>query len=637
MALLKSGETPVENSAKTIQPVVVRTDNVAKELMYVATTNDVPVASLDFNLLETQTFTRIGAEGKEVDWEELASDELEQLNDKESLLNPEFQIRQMYEIEIFSKTEGDPLEGLDLSIGANGVKTRIFLTIKPGSHVTFYDNFEKDLIELANKKKLRANLMIDILDAPMHDALAGIVAKLRVNNDVTFKEKEMLQVAQGLDPVPTINDKMILHYEKKSENKDEAGRVDHSKRGFMLSVVQDELLMEYIKPKIGDPGRNCRGEFLKPREPVVSNEPNFTVTDKIEVKESEDKIEYVAKESGYIKFENNAYDIATEMEITEISFKTTGSIDTQMDADVSINVKESDSMKDAIGQGMEVEVNEINIDGNIGPNATVKAKKAVVEGQIHQSAMIEADELKINVHKGMAKGKNVSVTRLEHGTVIADNVKISQATGGKVMGKDIAVDIVGSHVTLTARNVIEIEKITGSENQFIITPVVMENGKEALSENEKKLLEAKKQFSDIEKEVSKLEVLLKQNERAYQDMKKRMLQYKKSGVKMPTAFVQKYKQFQEHQQQLEKYKAEYAQKEERLNLLSAKHNAFQSDILNARVINKGRWRGHNEIIFKLIEPEIEVSYVPPEGSEGNILALCQDEETGAYSIQVVDE
>ena len=42
-----------------------------------------------------------------------------------------------------------------------------------------------------------------------------------------------------------------------------------------------------------------------------------------------------------------------------------------VDSDVSISVKETDAIKDAIGSGMNVEVTEINIEGNVGSNSKV--------------------------------------------------------------------------------------------------------------------------------------------------------------------------------------------------------------------------------------------------------------------------
>ena len=631
MALFKNDDTSNDKEVKEINPVVIRTENVARELINVAGSNGVPVGSLDFNLLHTQTYTRLNSEGKEGEWDELAADEISQVHEAKFLLDASFEIKQMHEIEIFSAVQ-TPLDGLDTSIGANSAVTKAYLTIKPGSHVSYYDGFEKDFRNLIKKKKLRANLVIEIFDDVMETSLSKLLATIRVSQEYSFETKEMVLVSQSIEPEPTINDALILHYEASNQKANENDRIDYSKRGYLLSAVQDELLIEYIKPKIGTPGRNCRGQYLKPPEPKVENEPTFSTSEKIIVKDNEANIEYRAAQSGYVTFENNSYDISSEIDVSEISFKTTGSIETQLDADVSINVKESDTLKDAIGMGMEVEVNEINVDGNVGPSAIIRAKKASVEGQTHQSSEVHADTLNINIHKGTAFGKEVNITRLEHGTVEADKVHITQAIGGVIRAKEISIELLGSHVTMSATRSITIEKLKGGENTLIIDPVLMQDSQEGLKENEEKLTTQKREIESMQSEIDKYEAQATADQASYNDVKKRLLHYKKNGVKMPASFVKKYKQYQHLHQHLESLKKELVKKSERFELLANKHNAFQDNIFEARIINQDLWRNHNEIKFKMVEPAIELSHVPHEGAKEHLIQLVKDDE-GEYVIK----
>ena len=624
MATEKQNDTET-GSVKTIQPVVLRTDNVARELVRIASSYKVPVGTLDFDLLSMQTFSKKTPEESE-DWEELSSDEVKDLCGTPILVNPDFQIKQTYEIEIFTRKEASILDSLDVSIGANSLLTKVFLTIKAGSRIKYYDEFTKDFTQLINKKKLRANLMINVFDAVMGESIQALKAKLQVNETIEFEEKEILQVAQGIEPVPTINDELILHYEKKKEQEQESDRIDYAKRGYLLSAVQDELLIQYVKPKMGEPGRNCRGEFLKPQEPIVQNEPTFSVSDNIAVVEDDANIFYRAKQNGYVTFENATYDIKSEVEVGEISFKTTGSIETDLDADVSINVKEKDIMKDAIGMGMEVEVNEIHVEGNVGPNAKIRAMKATVEGQTHKSSFVESDVLNINIHKGKAKGREVHITRLEHGEVEAEIVSISQALGGKVIAKEITIETLGSHVKLSASDLIRINKLQGGENTLIIDPLVSSALQETIVEGTKLIEEAKNSVKALEQELKELSLLIEQNEQAYLDIKKRLLHYKKNGVKMPSAFVKKYKQFQSYYVKLDSLKLEYKQKKENLELLQAKYHASQNNIFDARIINNDRWRNHNEIIFKLLDPPLEINFVPQHNSIIKVLGLKEVNE-----------
>ena len=620
------------DTPKSIQPVVLRTDNVAKEIIRIAQSNKVPVATLDFSLLSVQTFTRM-SESEE--WQELDADALSSFGDSDVLLNETFQMKQTYEIEVFTKVDICKLDGLDLSIGANSRKTKVYLTIKEGSHVDYFEEFGMQFTTLVNKKKLRANLLIEVFDEPMKEAIKTLRSRLEINDSLDFEKKEIFQIAQGFEPLDTVHDALILHYEAKRPEEDDAKRVNYSKRGYLLSTVVDELLIEYIKPKQGKPGRDCRGQYIKPEEPKVQHEPTFSVSEKIEVVDTDDAILYKAKSNGYVTFENATYDIRTEVDVPEISFKTTGSIETDLNADVSINVKENDVLKDAVGMGMEVEVNEIHVEGNVGPKAIIRAMKAYIEGQTHQSSHIEAETLNINIHKGVAKGGEIDITRLEHGRVEGDVVRIKQAIGGVIKAREIYIETLGSHVKAYAAERIEINKLQGGENTLMIDPLVIQEQLQNVEESEKMIVETERLYRALKEEVAKYELMVRKNEPAYLEIKKKLVHYKKSGIKMPEAFVKKFKEFQEQHEHLESLRSELYQKREKIELLRARHNASQNDIFEARIINNDHWRNHNELVFKLVEPPIQVSFVPEHGDEHKIYGLKEYDDE--YFIVPKDE
>jgi hypothetical protein len=623
----------VENSA-VIPPFMIRTSNIAKELMQVAANHKVSVHSLDFRILEVQTLSLLIAETKSEsdEWAELCEADIAAIS-SDLYLNPKFELKQTYEIEIFSIQQASKLYHIELSIAGNASLCKIFLTIKEGSELVYYPAFEEDFFELIKKKKLRANLMIGIFDTMMRENLKEFIAKLKVNGSHRIVGQERFVVAQGFEPIPTVDDQLIMHYDKKQNSLDEAGRIDYAKRGYITSVIANDLLIEYVKPQKGTNGRNCRGEFITPKEPIVKNEPTFTIGENILRDENEMHVEFRAKVGGYVTFEGGMYDIKTEMDVTEISFKSTGSIETQLDSDVSINVKEKDPLKDAIGTGMEVTVNVINIDGNVGPDAKVTAHKAVVEGQVHNSATITADDLTINVHKGKAYGKVIHITRLEHGSVDGDRVNIAQATGGTVHAKEIDIELLGSHTKLTASKRIEIQKLQGGENILTIDPLLNES-REFLDDEQSLMSEVKKVIHEVEKELAGYEATMRENAAAYDEIKKKLINYKNNGIKIPIAFAEKYKQFQDFRKKLESLRKEHQDKLDHYAFISGRHRALQDEIFEARIINHDRWHNYNEIIFKLIDPPIDVTFIPNDNSEGGIFGLFVDED-GKFSIKVL--
>jgi len=634
MALFGSKNKEVV-ATKHIRPTVIRVQNVAKELVALAKSYNVRVDSIDFNILEVQTYTRM-SDGKETEWEEISQDEIYELGDEEAILNPHFQIKQMYEVEFFSKQiEDNPYKDFNLAVGANATKCKVYLSIKEGSKVSYSSRFEQELTMLINKSKVRAGILINIFDEMLPEAISKISAHVRVEEDAEYTKNETILIAESYEPTLTVHDELVLHYDKKDDLDDNA-KADYASRGFIESVKKDELLIEYIKAKIGKPGRNCRGEFMEPKEPEETETPTFTVDETIREEDTPKSIQYFANENGYIKLEGTVYGIKKDVDLGEISFKTTGNITSGLDSDVSLNVKEADAIKDAIGNGMEIEVSEIDIEGNVGSNAKIWALKATVGGQVHKTAELRAEKLDINIHKGIAYGKNIKITRLEHGTVDGDVVNIAQAIGGKIKAKEINIEICASHVTATASRLIEIKKLHGSENTFIIDPLVKRSAQEGLDDNSKHIQDLELDVRDIKKEVDKHIKLVKDNTASFIDVKKRLINYKKNGIKMPESFVKKYKQFNQMQEHLKNIQETYSIKEDQLKLLTSKISSFQDNILDARIINRDHWSGYNELIFKLVDPEIDISYKPAEGCPHKVFGLVELED-GSFEIQAVEE
>lgn len=637
MGFFSSANNENRSLAKKIRTTVVKTQNVAKELLSLAEANDVSIESLDFNILDIQTFTAIDNGKKDVEWEEVSSEELYELDDISALLNKSFKLKQVYEVEIFTKEEKDnKFPNFNIAIGANASKCKIYLSIKLDSKLKYFDGFNDEFATLINNKKLRAGILINIFDEMLKDVIHKIFLKIKVEKDLTYTKNETILIAQSIEPTPTIDDKLIVHYENKNNIDNKHAKIDYSKRGFIHSVIKDELLLEYIKPKKGTPGRNCKGVFLEAPEPLEKNIPDFNIDETIIKKDTKESIQYLANENGYITFEDNTYSIKNDLDVDSISFKTTGSISAGLNSDVTMSVKEDDASKDAVGAGMKVEVTEIDIDGNMGPNSKLNAIRASIGGQTHKSSTVKAQKLEINVHKGTAYGRNIHITRLEHGKVDGDIIEIVQAIGGDIRGKEVHIEICGSYVKATSSKIIEIKKLQGSENIFTIDSLLKKSSKKGLQKNEEEISKLEFDTKNIKEEIEKYTKTIKDNKTAFLELKKRLIHYKKNGVKMPSSFMDKYKQFLKIEAHLESIKKEYAVKQDKLILLTTKTASFQDNIFDARIVNNDRWKGYNKLVFKLVDPPIEVVYEPPDGSLDKIFGLVEDED-GNYSIEPKEE
>jgi len=169
MALFGSSKKTATVSNK-VRPTVVRTQNVAKELQKIAKSYETSVDTLDFNIFDVQTYTRMNDGTKETEWEIVHEDELYELDEESALLNPFFQIKQMYEVEIFAKgSELEHYKNLKLAVGANATKCKVYLSILAGSRIKYSVGFEDEFKMMIKRRsqKLKAKRLPPVLKKRM--------------------------------------------------------------------------------------------------------------------------------------------------------------------------------------------------------------------------------------------------------------------------------------------------------------------------------------------------------------------------------------------------------------------------------------------------------------------------------------
>lgn len=627
LALFGKSKDENENQTQEVgfQNIIIDTENVNQELKNISSSQNIPLNQLDFTLL---SFKSVFKTHKDDEWMEINKSNIEQFRDEDFLLNEELQIKQQYKVEIFLKDK-DKLPLLEIILGGNKFLTKIIATVKKNFDIKYSSKLKDYIVGEINKRLLKQSMLISIFQSEMEKEVEKIVSKIRINN--FLDEDHTFIVCNCVEPIAPINDNLIFHYKKNINKKDEHGRIDYSKRGYIQAVQKGDIIIEYIKAKEGRNGRNCKGELLKVKEPEQKYSIDFTVSENIEKKEDENRIIFVAKKDGYVNKEGDKYDINDNMEIEEVSFKTTGSIEANLESNVKINIKESDVLKDAIGPGMSVETTEIMVEGNIGSGAVVKAKIAKIGGQTHKNASIYADEMDISVHRGYAEGENITIKRLEGGRVNAKVVKIDQAIGGEVTAERIFIKQLVSNVTMIASEIIEISELKGTNNKFIIDPSRVLGFQEKIDELEKKLKKIESAISITKKAIREKKVLIDKNREPAELVKQKIIELKRSGQEPAKTLIKKIKDFQQliatYNSMLDKYKKE---KEERENI-KKEIDDIQSTILKAKIINHSVWHEYNEIKFVLLSPKIEITHVTKEGEISKSITLSKVEE-GEYQI-----
>jgi len=585
---------------KETLPVVLRTENVNEALLKVSTSNNIPLSSLDFEILDFTTFIKVGDASEFVELDEQSR---ELVHMEEFLINEENEIKQVYEIEINRADFSDDFELIG-EIKVNKHFTHAVYILKPESLLIYRPGIERKIKQELNKKKLRNSMLIELFDDKMNQDIEKIVAKIRVLGEIEHNEE--IELCRGIDPIKNIEGQVIYHYLKRKEN---------IKNELIFPVKKGEVLIEIIKPKQGRNGRNCKGKIIKVPKVREFNIPTINFNPKeIKKEENNEKIVYVALKDGYIYKEADLYSIKDEMEIKQINIKT-GNVSGAKDSNVKLEVKESDALKEAIGDNMTVETTVLIVRGNVGNSAKINAEELTVHGQTHQKAKLYADKAFINVHKGYIEGREIEINRLEGGVVKGKKVKIKQAIGGKVIAEEVEFEIVGSHVEVYALKEIKIKKLKGSENKFIISPLEVLGLNADADKLEKKIEEIKRYIEIKTKEYNKRKNILIKNKPAIEKYMQSYRENKKKGVKTSSAILKKIKEYNEFKDKTLELKNEIFLLQKDMQEIQETLQNFQTAIFNAKIISLSPWTSYNRIEFDMVEPPVKLKY-DTKGNEG---------------------
>ena len=595
------------NEQTEFQSIIIDTANVIKELKHIAEANHLKATELGFKILKIMTYYS----DEKSENNEMNEEEQKLLLDDNFLLNPNLKIKQFYRVEIYKQTQESINEFLpEIALSANKNLTKIVATVAKSHEVRYTSTLEQDMINDIQAKKIRAGVLLGIRDQNMYKEVKKLVAGIHINGIID--QNISFVVCHGIDDVPSINDDLIFHYKKKVTTKNAEGKVDYAKRGYISAVDKDECIIEYIKPMLGTAGRNCRGVYLPVKEPRKSNESPIVISANLSKKESETSIKYISNRSGYVVVDKGTYDIQEQMEINEISFRSTGSIDASLTSNIKINIKEKDALKDAIGAGMSVETSELNVQGNMGSGAKVKAKIVVIGGQTHQSAFIEADKITIAVHRGEANGKEIEIDRLEGGKVIGDTVHVQQMIGGEIIAKIVKIDNLFSNAKIIASEIIEITELKGSNNKLIIDPSVTPEFNEHIIIITKKIETLEEDLKSYPRLLSGKKDIIDKNKPMAEMVKEKIVELKKNGVEPPITLFAKLKDFQEkvvdYNTQLQIFK----DKKDTLREYKEELVQVQTKVFSAKIINHSMWKEFNEVRFKFVSPATEITYNPKE-------------------------
>jgi len=593
---------------------VIETSNLSKEIDEIAQKYGISAKTLDFKILSYKTYY------KKIDssrYRELQEIKKDLFFKEDNLRNPKLEILQKLKVEIYEKNSSKfPIK---IAVGANKNFTKVVARFQPQDNVNYFDGLEGEILSELDKRKAKQGILLGCFDEELRGEVKKLVSSIRVNKKI--EETTTITICQAYE-LQTDRVGEVL-YKFKEKEIDDTKKVDHSDKAFMHTVKDGDVIIEIVQSKKGKAGRDCRGALMPIKEVELSkNTVSVEVSEDIECIEKDDKVIYVAKRSGFInEIEPNKFEISDELIINKVSFKTTGSIDAGHDKDIKINIESKDSMTDAIGAGVHIETSEVKAEGNVGNGASVRADVIEIGGQTHQSAKLYGGDVSVNLHRGYVEGETIKIDLLEGGVVEGDIVHIKKAAGGEIRAKEVYLETVLSNVLVYASHYIEIDKVEGTGNKFIIDAKAQRGFDKKVEAIEEEIKQTQTNIEKVIKQIKFIKKKIHSEKETTQKIYLRIKELAEARTKPPASLVAKMRENQnrikEHNLLLKELKDAKIHNE----TLTEDMKNIQSSVFDAKVVNKSTWREFNEVTFKIIEPPVSAMHLLHDGEVAREITL----------------
>lgn len=576
---------PISLKNSQSEMILQECDDISYTLKQLAEQNNINVDELDFELKAVKTYKK-----DMHDSEFIALDSRETpgfLGNIKNLADPTLAIMQRYTIKII------PNNGPQFSVyfETDSAHTQGELVFSRG--FTFNDSeFAKLWRYIAKLKAENRVLFIDDLQE-QNDLLSFLKEqKYPIESELRYT------LAKAVNLVPTHD--CALEF-----------RVVVS--GY-TSVLKDEILCVYLKPLQGKPGRDIRGVYMIPGAPKGLGMPSplrFDVNT-IKAEDLQDEVRYLAIIGGIVNYDNGFLSVKDTLQTEEITRKM-GDLINDINSNSTINVTQSDSLKEAVGDGIKVQAAKVQIDGNIGARSEVIGEEVNIGGLTHMQSKIFSKNANIATHKGFVQADKIKVQTLEAGVIEGKIVEVNEVYGGKIYAEEIIIHKLHSNAQLHATKKIEVSVMKSGENKFFLSADYSPQNRALFAELENKrdssIKEAIRQTKQLKIESAEIKRL-----GATADETRKMLnKYRKSGQKAPHFLVEEFAKYVEmvknlrnKRKRIKELTATYEQLKMQLEQLDQKTKSAIVDILNG-------WQGYNEVHFIFHSPKRTFTILPRAG------------------------
>ncbi|TQR34634.1 DUF342 domain-containing protein [Campylobacter sp. MIT 99-7217] len=590
--------------------ITTLTENPYEELKKVATNHAIEAKNLDFMILGFST----SYTNDDVEWKKISEKELNIFEDNAFFLNPNLKIKQEYKIQIYKKNNNYAKNSkhIELVVNEDHTELKALLQVK---NLVIDEYLGMDILQNIYKKMLKKSLFIGVRVFDFKQQVLSLVKSLKEQG--AKEEQVSIIVAKGVLPTPPENEKLYLTYKHTMAEKTGTPINQIS----IVGVDENELVLTLIKEKLAQNGRGLNLNFITNEATLENHKIEYSCTENLEAKESEEKIEYFAKKKGFVLEENHKFDIANTLDFSSVNFKSNGFIYAGLDKNVTINIINTSSMEEAVNSGVLIECENLNINGSVAQNTTLKATNLKLIGSTHTKSKIYAKNSHISTHRGYLEGEEADFDILENGQVQVKILRTKKALGGNIKAEKAYINDLNSNNTTEFTQLVVIDRCSGNNNKFLAQSIVQDD------ESEKQLEEIAQRQKAIPALINSLEQVINSSSEGIEILNKKIQRMQEQNQTIPPNYTQMIKKFQSYQDELKSLQDENQNLQNKKQEIHDKLQGIGLEILNAKIINKdGVWSDLNEVKFKLAYPKSELSYSTQKDEQIKCFSLVKNED-----------
>ena len=589
-------------------------DDPYEELLNESKRLGVGVKGLDFTLLGFSTSYTVEDGDK---YKTLSEKELVLFNDENIFLNEKLKIRQSYKIKIAKVSPKKDSISSRIKLLRNKDLTKLIAEIDFNG-VAFYPNIAMEVLQEIYKKMIKEKFFLGVRVFNFKKELLD--ALNRFKNKTLRHNKARILLARGVHSISAETEKLTLSYKNKVHK-----MTNVLQKVSVIGISEGDLILRHTQPGISRKGRSLKLDFIEPHIPP-ENKIEFSCSENLEakevchIKERACYVEYYAKKNGFVTLTEGKYDIENELNLSSVTFKEFGAVLGGLDKNITVNVKSSSDLEDAVGSGVYIECETLVVNGMVGGNTTLKAKNLKVYGTTSSTSKMYAENAYVSTHRGFVEADFVDIDSLENGYIKAKNIaKVKKTLGGNIRASLVWINSLASNNTITFKQITVIEQCSGTNNKFVIQSV-LEKDDNPIS----KLKELEQRQRQIPSLIENLEETISSSKSGVDKLMKKVSQLQAQKLPIPANFLGMIKQYKDYNHQLSSLNKEESELKIQKEKLIKYLQELDQELFDSRLINKGEtWADLN--VIKFIFSHTELTYSTKRDEKIKLFYARRDE------------